>query len=167
VVAAVVDREPLAFEDAKRFFEDRRAALAARPWRLAETVLDPRREGHRLRPLSGLEHVDREAPRLGQSTGACGLLVDADQEQRWIERYRGEAVDRQTGRFPALVEAGDDRHPGGEAAERVAQRPRIVPASIFVPGRLVGHVAAYSASMSSGVNASTSATVRSSDSETR
>ena len=40
---------------------------------------------------------------------------------------------------PASLEAGDDRHPGREAAERIAQGARVVPAAIFAGRRLVGH----------------------------
>ena len=37
------------------------------------------------------------------------------------------------------MQARYDRYPRREAAERVSQGARIVSASIFVPGRLVGH----------------------------
>jgi hypothetical protein len=71
-------------------------------------------------------------------------LGDAHQQQRRIERHRGEADDREAGWLARIIEAGDDGHPGREAAERVAQRARIVPAAIFALGRLVGQWRGYS-----------------------
>ena len=51
--------------------------------------------------MAGLEHVDREMRGGGQRRGARRRLVQADQQQRRIERYRGEAVDRQAAGLPA------------------------------------------------------------------
>ena len=142
VVAAIVDRVAFAFEHAERILEDRRAGLAARPGRRSEPILVAGRKADRGRLLPGLQHVYREVRRLDQAGGARRALGKADQQQRRIERNRGEAVDRQSGRLARRVEAGDDGHARREAAERIAQRSRVMPAAIFAPGRQLGHARA-------------------------
>ena len=97
---------------------------------------------------------------------AAASLCRHTSSKRRIERYRSEAVDRQAGGSPCCVDAGDDRHPGREAAERVAQRARIMPAAIFV---LVWSAwsamrAPIARAARSGVKARTSAIVCSTDS---
>src|SRR5207253_7392164 len=66
MVAAVIDREALAFEHAQRILEDRRAGLAARPGRFAEPIFLPCRESDRRRLLPRLQHVDREMRCAGE-----------------------------------------------------------------------------------------------------
>ena len=72
---------------------------------------------------------------------------------------------------PVRVEAGHDRHSGREAAERIAQGARIVPAAIFASsgwsamgypytGPESRRLEAVKTSSRAGVRASTSATVR-------
>src|SRR5438270_6521824 len=83
--------------------------------------------------------------RLDELRRARRSLSQADQQQRRLEGHRRETVDRQARRRAVRGETGHDRHSSGEAAERVAQGARVVPAAIFVPRRLVSHVSAYNA----------------------
>ena len=144
MVAAVIDGESFALEHAQRIIENRRARFAARPGGASEAVLDARRKGDRRRLLARLQHVDGEMRRAGQRRGARRHLVQADEEQGRVERHGGEAVDRDPRRPLVLVEAGDDGHSGGEAAERVAQRAGVVTAAILALRRL-HHAVGYSA----------------------
>ena len=132
MVAAVVDRVALAFEHARAI--PRGSARRTRP-----ATSRSRRSGPRARVEKRIEAGC--CPVCSTLTAKCGaadqrrrarrLLGDADQQQRRIERHRGEAVDGQPDRLPVLIEAGDDRHAGREAAERVAQGARVGPGAIF------------------------------------
>ena len=93
VIAPVIDGKTLAFEYAERFLEDRCTGFAARPSGGAEAVLVACREADRGRLLAGLQNVYREMRCRGERRSASRPLGDADQQERRIERDRGEAID--------------------------------------------------------------------------
>src|SRR5947208_5513046 len=93
VVAAVMHGVAPALEYTERVPKDRRPGLAARPGRGPEPVLVARRKADRRRLLSGLQNVDREMLSFDQRRRARRLLGQAHQQQRRVERNRGEAVD--------------------------------------------------------------------------
>ena len=85
VIAAVMNRVALTFEDAERLLQDRGSELAARPVVRPEAILLAGRKADRSRLLPCLEHVHREMAGADQPGSTDCALVDVDQQQRRVE----------------------------------------------------------------------------------
>src|SRR5258705_3522171 len=136
VVALEVHVDGRALEVGERVVEERQAQRAQRERHALERVLDlGRGEPARDAFLVMTEYVDREPLARDQGRIALRLVVDADEDERRLERDRREGARGETGRPAVAVAHGDDRHARGEMAQRMAEFVR-GDHSLFVAGPL-------------------------------
>ncbi len=125
MVAAVVAVDDAALEVRGRADDQRHAVLAELVRDALELVASTAREADRERLLLGREDVDAEMRRGAKRRQARRGACEAPQHERRIERHRAERVSGQPEEASVGTARGDDRHAGGERAERVPQIARV------------------------------------------
>ena len=118
MVAAVVDGVGPAFEERQRFGKYRAPDAAEVIADVAPFVLRRPREmgGNALLQIG--QHVDREMLRRLEMVEGIAAPVQAEQQQRRIERNGTERIGGEADRLAAFGHGGDDGHAGREGPQR-------------------------------------------------
>ncbi|MCY1311462.1 hypothetical protein D9M70_617640 [compost metagenome] len=73
--------------------------------------------------LVSCQNVHGKVRALGKGVCRGGILVDAPQHHRRVDRYRVETVGSQSIVLTIQATGGNDGHAGGEGAQRLAELP--------------------------------------------
>lgn len=115
VVAAVERFEKAALERGDRALQDRDTVLVDGVVDTRELVFDERREMLGQGRFVLGENVDRETSRLLEGVVAAGDLLNADKDERRIERHRTKCRDRDPELSPRLILSRDNSNAARES----------------------------------------------------
>src|SRR5438270_5968501 len=115
VVAGIYQAVRTAFERGQRAGDQRHALVPGVPFDRVEPVVPAPRKMYRKILLALMKNIDTQALRPAKALENVGTVIDADQNQRRIERNRCKRVRGHAVRAPLGVRNRDDGDAGGKS----------------------------------------------------